>query len=185
MDTRHALALVAASLALVQASPRGHAGEPPRAAPMTAAECEVWERELSFSKTVANHDEKAFAEHVHEGAVFNAGTRAPIRGRDAVVKDWRPIIEGKAYALHWHPGNVAIGGDPDIALSSGPVWTEDFDPKAEHRWTISRYTSTWKRDKDGRWRVLFDGSAAPPRPATPEEVAKLAAAQPATCPRGS
>jgi ketosteroid isomerase-like protein len=183
MMRNHVLGLAAGVAACSQVIAADDAGAREKAAGMSAAECEVWERELSFSKTVARHDEAAFTEHVHAGAVFAAGSAEPQRGRAAVVERWREIIEGKAFALHWRPGHVAIGGDPDIALSSGPAWIEDFDPKATQRWTISRFTSTWVRDKDGRWRVMFDGSSAPPKPATAEEVAKLAASQPATCPR--
>lgn len=176
---------MACALAVISVSV--HAADGPKAAQtearMSKAECEVWNRELSFSRTVEAHDAAAFANHVHEGAVFAAGTAAPQRGRAAVLERWTEIIEGKKFALHWHPGYVSIGGDPDIALSSGPAWIEDFDPKTTQRYSISRYTSTWIRDRDGQWRVLFDGSGAPPKPATADEVAKLAAAQATSCPQ--
>lgn len=185
MRRKQVLWLVVGVTTFGQAIAADEAGARAKSTGMSAAECEVWERELSFSKTVARHDEAAFTEHVHAGAVFDAGSAKPQRGRTAVLERWREIIEGKAFALHWYPGHVAIGGDPDIALSSGPAWVEDFDPKTTQRWTISRFTSTWVRDKDGRWRVMFDGSSAPPKPATAEDVAKLAASQPAACPRAS
>jgi ketosteroid isomerase-like protein len=174
------------ALALALACATTAAAEAPKATEpkpgMTRAECEVWNREAGFSRTVQAHDAAAFAGYVHEGAVFAAGTAAPQRGRAVVLERWKEIIEGKAFALHWHPGFVSIGGDPGIALSSGPAWIEDFDPKATQRWSTSRYTSTWVKDRDGQWRVLFDGSGAPWKPATEEEIAKLAAAQPTTCP---
>lgn len=173
-----ALAMVCATAAAADAP---KATEPK--AGMTQAECEVWNREAGFSRSVQAHDAVAFAGYVHEGAVFAAGTAAPQRGRAAVVEHWKEIIEGKTFALHWHPGFVSIGGDPAIALSSGPAWLEDFDPKAKQRWSTSRYTSTWVKDHDGQWRVLFDGAGAAWKPATAEEIAKLAAAQPATCPQ--
>ena len=178
------------SIALTMLSAAALADEPkaaPASAPvplrMSAAECEVWNRELSFSKTVEAHDAAAFASHIHSGTVFGAGSPAPVRGRAAVVEDWKEIIEGKTFSLRWHPGFVAIGGDPNIALSSGPAWTEDLDPKAKQRYSISKYTSTWVKDRDGQWRVLFDGAGAPPKPATAADIAKLVAAQAATCPR--
>lgn len=173
-------------LALAMVSATAAAADAPKAggskASMTRAECEVWNREAGFSRSVQAHDAAAFAGYVHEGAVFAAGTATPQRGRAVVLERWKEIIEGRTFALHWHPGFVSIGSDPGIALSSGPAWLEDFDPKAAQRWSISRYTSTWVKDRDGQWRVLFDGSGAPWKPATEEEVAKLAAAQPATCP---
>lgn len=177
--------LAVAGIGCVHADAPKDAGPAVPQAGMSAAECEVWNRELSFSRSVEAHDANAFAVHVHDGAVFAAGTAAPQRGRATVLEEWRPIIEGKAFALRWHPGHVAIGADPDIALSSGPAWTEDLAPNAKQRWTISRFTSTWVRGKDGQWRVLFDGAGAPPKPATAAEVAKLVASLPASCAHGS
>lgn len=151
---------------------------------MSAVECEVWLRERSFAETVEAHDAEAFAAHLVGDTVFGAGGPAPVRGREAVVAEWKPIIDGKAFALRWHPQFVAIGADPSVAVSSGPAWTENFDPQAKHRFTVSRFNSVWKREADGQWRVLFDGGT-PPKPATAEEVARLVASLPAECPRRS
>jgi ketosteroid isomerase-like protein len=182
--------MASALIALTMMSAGSQAGEP-KAQPVTtsaparmsAAECEVWNRELGFSRTVETHDAAAFATHVHSGAVFGAGSPAPTRGRAAVVENWKDIIEGRKIVVRWHPGFVSIGGNPDIALSSGPAWIEDLDPNTRQRFSISRFTSTWVKDADGEWRVLFDGSGAPPKAATAEDVAKLVAAQASTCPR--
>jgi ketosteroid isomerase-like protein len=159
----------------------GIAAPTPPAVAMTAAECEVWLRERSFSKTVEAHDARAFASHLVQATVFGAASPRPVRGRDAVTTDWKEIIEGKAFALRWHPQYVSIGANPDIAVSSGPAWTEDFDPAAAERFTISRFNSVWMREADGEWRVLFDGGT-PPKPATAEEVARIVGSLPAACP---
>ena len=171
-------ALSLASSALLHAS--AFAAQVPPVVAMTQAECEVWMRERSFANTVASHDAAAFADHLVADTVFNAASPQPVRGRAAVVADWKEIIEGRELALRWHPQFVSIGADPDVAVSSGPAWTEIFDPSAKHRYTISRFNSVWKRDADGEWRVLFDGGT-PPKPAPREEVAKLVASLPATC----
>ncbi len=157
---------------------------PAEAPRMSAAECEVWNRELSFAHSVEQHDAVAFADHIHEGAVFSAGTAEPTRGRAAIVEAWQPILIGKDIILRWHSGYVSIGADPNIALSAGPAWVEHANPAAKVRYTISNFTSTWVRDTDGQWRVLFDGAGGGSKPATAEEVAALSASQQATCPGG-
>ncbi len=173
-------ALALASGAVLNAPSCALAAPPPPVVAMTAAECEVWTRERSFARSVEDHDAAAFATHLFRDTVFNAASPQPVRGREAVVADWKPIIEGREFALRWHPQFVTIGADPDVAVSSGPAWTEIFDPSAKHRYTISRFNSVWKRDADGEWRVLFDGGT-PPKPATREEVARLVASLPASC----
>lgn len=150
-------------------------------APMSAEECAVWARELSFAQSVENHDAKAFAEHVHPGAVFLGG--APLRGREAVAKGWAEIVAGTGTKLHWHPREVAIGGDPHLAVSRGPYWMEDTSPQARHRYLVGTFTSFWVKDADGAWRVMFDaGSGARPA-ADKAEVERAMASAPHTCPR--
>ena len=137
-----------------------------------AEECAVWRREMSFARSVEAHDRRAFEEHLHAGAVFNAGAAEPERGKATVVDDWNEIIEGRKLVLRWRPGFVHIGGDPAIALSRGP-WILQTGRDASTSFSIGFYQTVWVRDaKDGVWRVLYDGLAS-----TPQKVADRAAAE--------
>jgi uncharacterized protein (TIGR02246 family) len=149
---------------------------------MTAAECQVWKRERSFAQSIERGDAAAFADHIQADAVFQAGTAQPQRGRDAIVAAWQPMVSGE-FPLRWHPGVVSIGGDPDIALSHGPAWVENANPAAKSRWRTGTFVSTWVRDADGAWRVLFDRSAQPFRDASAEEIEAIVAGLPKECPR--
>jgi ketosteroid isomerase-like protein len=152
---------------------------------MSAAECEVWNRERSFAASVASHDATAFADHVQANAAFDAGSPTPTHGRDAVVADWKDIIDGTQIKLGWSPGIVTIGGDGGLAISRGPSWIEDLRPNPKQRYRIGEFISTWIKDADGTWRVLFDGGAGPMHPASADDVAKLVASLPKECPRAS
>lgn len=179
------IALSFAALAPILAAenpPPGRTPEPAPVATMSAAECEVWNRERSFAKSVEQHDATAFAEHVHAQTVFQAGSDSPLRGHATVMQEWQPIVEGKI-RLRWHPGFVSIGGESGLALSSGPAWIENPEAPTKSRFRVGSYVSTWIRDADGAWRVLFDRSGAPMRPVSPDEAAKLIATLPAECPR--
>ena len=160
---------------------------PPAPKPLTysADECAVWERERSFAQSVANHDAKAFAEHVHPDAAFLPGPNAVVRGRAAVAADWAGLIAGGDVELQWHPQLVAIAGDPDTAISQGPYWFEDTRPDAKQRFSMGRFNSVWSRGADGTWHVLFDGGGAPARPASAEEIDKLKASLAKECPRAA
>ena len=156
--------------------------KPAAPAPASSAdECAVWARELSFADSVADHDAKAFAEHVHEGAVFSAKSPAPLRGRDAILKRWAKLIDGTALKLSWYPTAVAIGGESDVAYSSGPALYESTDPKETQRFSIGGFQSVWHKDADGTWRVLFDDGIEP-RAATEADVAAFRAGRKA-CPQ--
>ncbi|MEO8460836.1 MAG: nuclear transport factor 2 family protein [Dokdonella sp.] len=149
---------------------------------MSAAECDVWNREAAFARSAENHDAAAFAQFWNSDAVFIGGPVAT-RGRAAIAEDWKEIVEGKTLALRWHPRVVLIAaGDPSIALSRGPFWIEDFssDP---HTFRTGNFSSVWKKGSDGVWQVLFDGGGPPSKPATTDEIAKLKASLTDTCPR--
>lgn len=149
---------------------------------LTDAECAVFQRELSFAQSVADHDAKAFAGHVGADAAFDAGGATPTRGRDAIVAGWTPIIEGKGIRLEWYPTRTTIGGVGDIAWSTGPALIERLAPDAKPRYLLGQFRSVWHKDADGTWRVLFD-DGAPPRAATDAEAAAFRAARPARCPQ--
>ncbi len=121
------------------------------------AECAVWQRELGFARSVAGHDPVAFAEHLHADAAFGV-SRAPTRGREAITREWMPLIEGKGLKLSWYPAVVTLGGDGRTAYSSGPALYED---PATGETRIGRFGSVWQRGDDGVWRVLFDDGVSP------------------------
>jgi ketosteroid isomerase-like protein len=152
---------------------------------LDADECAVWQRELNFALSVDRHDAKAFATFVHPGAVFSAGTDTPTRGRDAIVADWAPIVDGKSIRVRWRPDIVNIGGDRNTAISTGPFVLEDTGPNGKPRYRIGRFNSIWTRTSPGsEWLVLFDSGGT-----TPSEVPDAKAASdflskvPASCPR--
>jgi hypothetical protein len=140
--------------------------------PANADECAVWQRELSFARSVERHDAAAFAAHLHAGSVFNAGTTDADRGRDAIVQSWAEIIDGKTIALRWRPGIVQIGGEPTIAVSRGPYILQRSQNGAPV-FRVGLFQTVWLKDpRDGEWRVLYDGSAN-----TGQNVADRAAAE--------
>lgn len=132
--------------------------------PASVDECAVWRREQSFARSVESHDAGAFAAHLHAGTVFNAGSADADRGRDAVVKSWAEIVDGKALALRWRAGIVQIGGEPQVAVSRGPYILQRMQDGAPV-FRVGTYQTVWLRDRgDGVWRVLYDGSASTPLP---------------------
>lgn len=180
-------AVVFVALVPIRAAAQQPAPRPPFAnfagAKMSAAECEVWNRERGFAQSIHTHDPDAVAAFVHADAIFQAGTAQATRGRKAMLRDWAPIIEGKDIDFHWSPGVVNIGSTPDVAVSSGPVWFRQVLDGKPQGWRIGSFNSVWTRDADGQWRVRFDGAGERSKPATEAEVEALLAAIQNTCPQ--
>jgi len=121
---------------------------------------QVREAEIAFAKAMADRDHDAFATHVSEEAVF-FDDRSVLRGRAAVAAGWAGFFEGPNAPFSWAPERVEVLDSGTLALSTGPV----FDPKGNR---VGTFISTWRRDADGVWRVVFDKGCppcgAPPQP---------------------
>lgn len=178
------LSIRSAAAALLAALPiLASAEDVPASTPaLSAAECEVWTRELSFAQSVADHDAAAFAAHLHPGAVFGAKSPQPQRGRDEIARAWKGIVEGKRTKLSWYPTMVAIGGEGDIAYSSGPALYESLAPDAKQQYSIGGFQSVWHKDADGVWRVLFDDGVQP-TPASEAQVEAFKQDRRSICPK--
>lgn len=155
----------------------GAASAAATAGPSTAAECQVWQRELSFARSVADHDAAAFAEHLHPQAAFGVG-RKPTRGREAIAREWAGLIDGSALELTWYPAVVTLAGDGRTAYSSGPALYKD--PKTGQA-RLGRFGSVWQRGEDGAWRVIFD-DGIPPVAADADAVQRFREGRRAQCP---
>ena len=109
---------------------------------------QVRDAETAFATTMARRDLDGFASHVAVDAVF-FGNNQVLRGRDTVVAGWKPFFEGARAPFSWAPESVEVLASGTLAFSSGSV------RDAEGRQTAT-FNSVWRRDADGRWRVVFD-----------------------------
>lgn len=132
------------------------AGDPPAKAPAAtgaavserdALRQEVWRTEEAFAKTMADRDFAAFQKFLSPETVF--WTQGVKRGPAEVAAAWKPRYEGPKAPFSWKPDAVEVLESGTLAMSSGPV----FDPDGKR---VSTFTSVWRREKDGRWLIVFD-----------------------------
>ena len=114
---------------------------------------EVWAAETAFAKTMADRDHAAFATFVAEEGVFMSESTT-FRGRAQVAAGWKRFYEGPQAPFSWSPERVEVLDSGTLALSTGPV----FDPQGKR---VGTFISTWRREADGKWRVIFDKGCPP------------------------
>lgn len=120
---------------------------PPRA-DLEDAKAQVLAAERAFARTMADRDLEAFASFVAADAVFFSGPE-PRRGKQAVVDWWKRFYDQPQAPFSWAPERVEVLDSGSLALSTGPV--RDPDGKL-----IATFTSIWRRDAPGTWRIIFD-----------------------------
>ena len=114
---------------------------------------QVRSAETTFAQTMADRDLDSFLSHLAEEAVFFSGQEV-LRGADAVKAGWSHFFEGATAPFSWAPVSVEVLDSGTLAHSSGPV----LDPEGNR---IGTFNSIWRRDADGRWRVVFDKGCPP------------------------
>lgn len=115
---------------------------------VSSAADEVRSTEQAFAQTMAERDFDAFRRFLSPEAVFFSGETA-LRGAEAVAAAWKPYFEAPEAPFSWRPDTVEVLESGALALSSGPV----FDPAGVR---VGRFNSIWRRDAEGRWRIVFD-----------------------------
>lgn len=111
-------------------------------------EAQVWQTECRFAASMAARDPGAFAAHLAEQAVFMSANEA-LRGSAAVQKGWASYFEGASPPFSWAPDRVIVLEDGQLAWSTGLVRGPDGR-------AVARFNSVWRREADGRWRIVLD-----------------------------
>jgi ketosteroid isomerase-like protein len=112
-----------------------------------------FDTERAFARAMADRDQRAFGQFVSPEAVFLSG-RTPLRGKEQVLAHWARFFGTTDAPFSWEPADVEVLDSGTLALSSGPVRDAAGVP-------IGRFTSVWRLEAPGRWRIVFDqGSPA-------------------------
>lgn len=108
---------------------------------------QVRDAENAFAATMAARDLKAFATFLADDAVFFGNGAS--RGKAAVIESWKGLYEKPQAPFSWRSEEVQVLDSGQLAHSSGPV----FNAQGER---VSTFNSIWRRESDGKWRVVFD-----------------------------
>lgn len=125
---------------------------------------EVRQAEIAFAKAFVDRDQAKFFSLVADDATFlSRGTT--LRGRPEVVKVWSNFFKDPVAPFDWGPERVVVSADGKLGFSIGPIVDTQGRP-------AGTYFSTWRRDPDGSWKVVFDGPGMAP-PYMPEDAPKV------------
>jgi pimeloyl-ACP methyl ester carboxylesterase/ketosteroid isomerase-like protein len=118
---------------------------------------EVRQAELGFARAFADRDKARFFSYVSDDAIFLSAV-STARGKEAVIASWSRYFDGVAEApFVWGPDRVSVSADGLLGVSTGPVYL----PNGTH---VGDYLSTWRRQSDGSWKILFDSTGPGPAP---------------------
>jgi len=100
----------------------------------------------------------AFREYLLEDALQLPAGSMPLKGRENIFREM--LKGGDGYVLKWEPreGLVASSGDLGYTWGMYIVESQSVEGRDGGQTKIStgKYLNIWKKDDQGRWRVLVD-----------------------------
>jgi ketosteroid isomerase-like protein len=118
------------------------------------------DREFAAASLVHGAAE-AFNMYLHDDAVmFTAGSH-PVSGREAIYARMKEGDDGAE--LRWTPRDGDVAASGDIGWTWGEFVVVTREGGAESR-TYGKYVNVWKKDGDGRWKVVADIGNPSPAP---------------------
>ncbi len=105
--------------------------------------------ETAFAKAFADRDAAKFFSFVADDAKFFTG-KGVLSGKAAVTEAWSAYFKDAQAPFRWEPQRVESNATGDLAFSTGPV----FNAAGTQ---IGNFSSVWQKQKDGTWKIVFDG----------------------------
>jgi ketosteroid isomerase-like protein len=119
------------------------------------------EADVSFSRmSEEKGPAQAFYEFfVPDGISLGAG-EPPIRGRDAIKVH---LAAGPQGFFTWQPAAADVSRSGDLGYTWGTANLQTKGPDEKPGISYFKYVAVWKKQNNGRWKVvLFSTSASPP-----------------------
>jgi ketosteroid isomerase-like protein len=108
--------------------------------------------ETAFAKTMADRDHAGFTSFLADETVFMG--RSTLRGKPAVAAAWKAFYDGPKAPFSWKPERVEVLDSGALGMTSGPVYDENGQRSGT-------FNSVWRREADGKWRIIFDIGCPP------------------------
>jgi ketosteroid isomerase-like protein len=120
----------------------------------------LFDLEARFAKDVLERGGAAFADWIAEDGVELGNGQAPVVGKVAIAKSsaWDP----KVYQLTWTPTDATMGPSGDIGYTWGHFEGHSKDANGNSVTTTGRYITIWRKEPDGKWKVVLDAGANEP-----------------------
>jgi uncharacterized protein (TIGR02246 family) len=156
------LLLVAAVLLVSLSTSRG-AQQPPDRATVSTRSREIRALEAAMMAAAAEKGADGYMSFYAEEAVEIPNGSPMLLGKESIARTMS-FLDDKNNRLTWAPVHVDVSESGDLAYSFGNFEFrsigKDGKPAIEH----GKYTTIWKRQKDGRWKVVLDMGNSSPEP---------------------
>jgi len=79
-----------------------------------------------------------------------------IAGKAALREFYAKMFAQREFRIHWWPVHAAISDDGTLGYTFGRATISWRDEKGEPQKREGRYTTVWRKQPDGAYKVVFD-----------------------------
>jgi ketosteroid isomerase-like protein len=116
--------------------------------------------ETDFVKDVAEHGHDAFVAHfADDGVEIENGGGFSSKADMLKEGPWPPD-----FSLSWTPAKAEMAASGDLGYTYGNYVLKSKDKDGKPVTQYGKYTSIWKKQKDGSWKVAVDMGNSSPAP---------------------
>jgi ketosteroid isomerase-like protein len=132
------------------------------ASPKATAET-LKQLEAEFMKAAAEKGSAGYMSYYAENAVEVPNGGPLISGKVEIAKGMG-FLDDKNNRLTWSPVGADISASGDLGYTYGTYQFHSKDKDGKPHIDYGKYTSIWKLQKDGSWKVVLDMGNASPAP---------------------
>lgn len=124
----------------------------------------LMEADRTFAAAVDTGGSRAWARwFAEDGRMVQPGV-GMVEGRDD-IEDLMGALDDPAFSMAWEPDHAEVAASGDLGWTTGTYVARRAEPGAEGTRQTGRYVSIWRKDADGRWKVVMDlGNPTEPAP---------------------
>ncbi len=111
--------------------------------------------ENEFMKAAAEHGSKGYLSYYAEDAVEVPNGAALLQGKPEIAKTMG-FLDSPDNHLTWTPVGAGIAASGDLGYTYGTYEFRFKDKEGKPVVSHGKYTTIWKKQKDGNWKVALD-----------------------------
>ncbi len=119
--------------------------------------------EGEFMKSAAEKASLGYMSYYADNAVEVPNQSVLIHGKTEIAKTMG-FLDDKNNSLSWTPVGGDISSSSDLGYTYGTYEFHAKDKDGKQHVEYGKYTSIWKLQKDGTWKVVLDMGNASPAP---------------------
>jgi ketosteroid isomerase-like protein len=114
------------------------------------------ELDREFSRTTQEKGIDGWVYYFAEDGEMAPAKGEIIKGKDAIRKAMAPFFQHLGNSLVWEPESAEVSEDESMGYTYGKYIRTTMDEAGNTVIGKGRYTSIWRKQKDGKYRIIFD-----------------------------